>query len=55
MKRRKVKFQRVCSYCKKPVGVKYDYPPREWDGKEPLITHGCCYECKKKVLEGKVE
>ena len=42
----KVKFHRICMYCSKEYGVKWDYPPNKWNGKDKLLTHGVCPDCK---------
>ena len=41
----KVKFHRICMCCGREYGVKYDYPPNDWNSKDRLETHGICDEC----------
>jgi len=38
-------------YCSKEYGVKWDYPPNEWNGRDKLITHGICNKCMGKSKE----
>lgn len=44
---KKVEFHRICMYCSKEYGVKWDYPPNGWNGKNRLITHGLCGKCEE--------
>ena len=37
--------------CDEEYGVKYDYPPNEWNGYDKLLTHGLCEKCNKKYRE----
>lgn len=51
MQHRKVIFHRICMCCDEEYGVKYDYPPNEWNGYDKLLTHGLCEKCNKKYRE----
>lgn len=44
----RVPFYQICMYCKQQYGIKYELPPKEWNGKEEILTHGVCDKCKSK-------
>lgn len=51
----RVPFKKVCMYCGKQYGVKYDKPPAGYEGKEELLQYGVCDKCElrsKAVLFG---
>jgi len=48
----KIKFQKICAWCKKDLGFVYlEKPVGVDENVDIIISHGICTACKEKVLQ----